>query len=30
VPAARDNMAFIGILSAQIWHATFVAGQTVE
>jgi asparagine synthase (glutamine-hydrolysing) len=30
VPAARDNMAFIGILSAQIWHATFVAGQRVE
>jgi asparagine synthase (glutamine-hydrolysing) len=29
VPAARDNMAFIGVLSTQIWHATFVSGQTV-
>jgi asparagine synthase (glutamine-hydrolysing) len=29
VPAARDNMAFIGVLSTQIWHATFVGGQTV-
>jgi asparagine synthase (glutamine-hydrolysing) len=29
VPAARDNMAFVGILSAQLWHATFVAGQRV-
>jgi asparagine synthase (glutamine-hydrolysing) len=28
-PAARDNMAFIGILSTQIWHATFVRGQAV-
>lgn len=28
-PAARDNMAFIGILSTQVWHATFVSGQTV-
>jgi asparagine synthase (glutamine-hydrolysing) len=25
--SARDNMAFVGILSAQVWHATFVAGQ---
>jgi asparagine synthase (glutamine-hydrolysing) len=29
VPAARDNMAFIGVLSTQIWHATFVEGRTV-
>ena len=29
VPAARDNMAFIGMLSTQLWHAQFVAGQTV-
>jgi asparagine synthase (glutamine-hydrolysing) len=28
-PTARDNMAFIGVLSTQIWHATFVSGQTV-
>jgi len=27
--SARDNMAFIGVLSTQIWHATFVAGQDV-
>ncbi len=27
VPAARDNMAFVGILSTQLWHATFVTGQ---
>jgi asparagine synthase (glutamine-hydrolysing) len=26
-PAARDNMAFVGILSTQLWHATFVAGE---
>jgi asparagine synthase (glutamine-hydrolysing) len=29
VPAARDNMAFIGVLSTQIWHATFVCNQSV-
>jgi asparagine synthase (glutamine-hydrolysing) len=29
VPAARDNMAFVGILSTQLWHAQFVAGQSV-
>jgi len=29
VISARDNMAFIGILSAQIWHATFVSGRRV-
>jgi asparagine synthase (glutamine-hydrolysing) len=27
VPAARDNMAFVGILSTQLWHASFVAGN---
>jgi asparagine synthase (glutamine-hydrolysing) len=27
VPAARDNMAFVGILSTQLWHAQFVAGH---
>jgi asparagine synthase (glutamine-hydrolysing) len=27
--SARDNMAFIGVLSTQIWHATFVSGQAV-
>jgi asparagine synthase (glutamine-hydrolysing) len=26
VPAARDNMAFVGILSTQLWHAQFVEG----
>jgi asparagine synthase (glutamine-hydrolysing) len=30
VPSARDNMAFIGILSTQIWHSSFVNGQVVE
>ena len=30
VPAARDNMAFVGILSTQLWHAQFVAGQTFD
>jgi asparagine synthase (glutamine-hydrolysing) len=30
VPAARDNMAFVGILSTQLWHAHFVAGQAVN
>jgi asparagine synthase (glutamine-hydrolysing) len=29
MPAARDNMAFVGILSTQLWHAQFVAGETV-
>jgi asparagine synthase (glutamine-hydrolysing) len=24
VPAQRDNMAFVGILSTQLWHSTFV------
>ncbi len=28
VPAARDNMAFVGILSTQLWHAQFVEGLT--
>jgi asparagine synthase (glutamine-hydrolysing) len=30
VPAARDNMAFVGILSMQLWHAQFVLGQTID
>lgn len=30
VPAARDNMAFVGILSTQLWHAQFVAGLTID
>jgi asparagine synthase (glutamine-hydrolysing) len=30
VSAARDNMAFVGILSTQLWHAQFVAGQRIE
>ena len=30
VPAARENMAFVGILSTQLWHAHFIAGQTVQ
>ena len=29
-PAARDNMAFVGILSTQLWHAHFVAGLKFE
>jgi asparagine synthase (glutamine-hydrolysing) len=29
-PAARDNMAFVGVLSTQLWHAQFVAGQSVD
>ncbi len=29
VPAARDNMAFVGILSTQLWHAMFVEGKSV-
>ena len=28
VPSARDNMAFVGMLSTQLWHAQFVAGET--
>jgi asparagine synthase (glutamine-hydrolysing) len=27
--SARDNMAFVGVLSTQLWHAQFVAGETV-
>jgi asparagine synthase (glutamine-hydrolysing) len=27
VNAARDNMAFVGILSTQLWHRTFVASK---
>ncbi|HEY6124769.1 MAG TPA: asparagine synthase (glutamine-hydrolyzing) [Steroidobacteraceae bacterium] len=27
VPSARDNMAFVGVLSTQLWHAQFVAGE---
>lgn len=30
VPAARDNMAFVGILSTQLWHAQFVAGHAFD
>lgn len=30
VPAARDNMALVGVLSTQLWHAQFVAGQQFE
>jgi asparagine synthase (glutamine-hydrolysing) len=30
VANARDNMAFVGILSTQLWHAEFVAGQPVS
>jgi asparagine synthase (glutamine-hydrolysing) len=30
VAAARDNMAFVGILSTQLWHAEFVARQSVN
>lgn len=29
VNAARDNMAFVGVLSTQIWHRQFVEGQAV-
>lgn len=29
-PAARDNMAFVGVLSTQLWHAQFVDGQSVD
>jgi asparagine synthase (glutamine-hydrolysing) len=28
VPAARDNMAFMVILSTQLWHAQFVEGRS--
>ncbi len=27
VNAARDNMAFVGVLSTQLWHRQFVEGQ---
>lgn len=30
VPAARDNMAFIGILSTQLLHALYVDGEQIE
>jgi asparagine synthase (glutamine-hydrolysing) len=30
VAAARDNMAFVGILSTQLWHAQFVEGVPVD
>jgi len=30
VPAARDNMALVGILSTQLWHAQVVAGQNFD
>jgi hypothetical protein len=26
-PSTRDNQAFVGVLSTQLWHAQFVAGQ---
>jgi asparagine synthase (glutamine-hydrolysing) len=29
VPAARDNMAFMAILSTQLWHAQFVEGRSL-
>ena len=29
VDAARDNMAFVGILSTQLWHRHFVEGRPV-
>jgi asparagine synthase (glutamine-hydrolysing) len=29
VHAARDNMAFVGILSTQLWHRQFIEGQAV-
>ena len=29
-PAARDNMAFVGVLSTQLWHTRFVEGQSVD
>lgn len=30
VAAARDNMAFVGMLSTQLWHANFVEGNNVN
>jgi asparagine synthase (glutamine-hydrolysing) len=30
VSAARDNMAFVGILSTQLWHAQFVDGLKID
>lgn len=27
--AARDNMAFVGVLSTQLWHAHFVEGRSI-
>jgi len=30
VPAARDNMAFVGVLSTQLWHRQFVEGRSVS
>jgi asparagine synthase (glutamine-hydrolysing) len=30
IPAARDNMAFVGVLSTQLWHAQFVEGQFAD
>jgi len=30
IPAARDNMAFVGILSTQLWHAQFVEGVSIN
>ena len=29
-PSARDNMAFVGILSTQLWHAQFVDGKRFD
>ena len=29
VNAARDNMAFVGVLSTQLWHRQFVEGRSV-
>lgn len=29
-PAARDNMAFVGALSTQLWHAQFVERRSVD
>ena len=26
-PSTRDNQAFVGVLSTQLWHAQFVAGE---
>lgn len=28
VSAPRDNMAFVGILSTQLWHSIFVEGRS--